>query len=65
MNESRINEQILRWLKEHCKNDEVLEHFLKELIYEEVEHPGHWKWKDTYKDKIKKFSNERNAKNEN
>lgn len=58
MNESSINEQILKWIKENSKNDEVFEKFLKELIYEEINRPGQWKWKDTYRDKVKKFSAE-------
>jgi len=56
MSESRINEQILKWIKENCKDEKVLEDFLKEIIYEEVKHPGHWKWKETYKRKINEFS---------
>lgn len=58
MIESSINEQILKWIKENSKNDEVLEKFLKELIYEEINRPGQWKWKDIYRDKVKKFSAE-------
>jgi len=58
MNESSINEQILKWIKENSKNDEVLENFLKELIYEEIKRAGQWKWKDIYREKVITFSAE-------
>lgn len=58
MNEASINEQILKWIKENSKNDEVLEKFLKELIYQEIKRTGQWKWKDIYREKVKTFSRE-------
>ena len=58
MSDGRINEQILNWIKINSKDDKIIEDFLKDLIYEEAEHTGQWKWKDNYKKKIKKCSDE-------
>lgn len=58
MSDGRINEQILNWIKINSKDDKIIEDFLKDLIYEEVEHTRQWKWKDNYRKKIKKYSDE-------
>jgi hypothetical protein len=55
MSDGRINEQILNWIKINSKDDKIIEDFLKDLIYEEAEHPGQWKWKDSYRKKINKY----------
>ena len=64
MDDSRINEQILKCIRINTKNDKVIEEFLIELIYEEAEHPGQWWWKDTYKKKIKEYSEKWGGRNE-
>jgi len=55
MNKIKINEQILDGINKQCGNDLVAEKFLTELIYEEAEHPGQWKWKEAYKGIIEKY----------
>lgn len=50
-----INEKILREIKENIE-DKVLQEFLRELIYEEAEHPGLWQYKDIYKKKLCKYA---------
>jgi hypothetical protein len=65
MSESKINEQILLSLKKNCKNDDILEKFLKDLIYEEIHRGGQWKWKEIYRDKVKKYSTDWRVKDEN
>lgn len=54
----RISEDVLQVLKKECENDEVMELFLTDLIFEESEHSGVWWWKKTYKKFIKKYQSE-------
>lgn len=57
MSDGKINEAILKGIRENCENDEVISEFLVDLIYEEAEHPGgQWRWKDNYKKKIEQYS---------
>jgi hypothetical protein len=65
MNNTKINEQIIDGIREHCVNDKIMEKFLIELLFEEAEHPGQWWWKDTYKKNLEKYSAEWEVKNEN
>lgn len=65
MSEIRVNEQILNWISINSKDDKIVENFLKELIYDEAEHPGQWRWKENYKKKIKNYSDNWRDSNEN
>ncbi len=56
MSDSRVNEQIINCIREESKNNEDIADFLIELIYEEAEHSDYWRWKDTYRKKIKEYS---------
>ena len=56
MSDVKVNEQILNWISINSKDDKTVEDFLKDLIYEEAEHPGQWKWKENYRKKIKNYS---------
>ena len=51
-------ELILTGIKENSKNDKNIQIFLSELVFEEAEHPGQWRWKDNYRKKIKRYSGE-------
>jgi hypothetical protein len=53
--ESRISEEVLQVLKKECDNDEIIESFLIDLIFEESEHSGGWWWKKTYKKYINDY----------
>lgn len=55
MSDGKINEQIIKWIRKNSGNDEVISNFLFDLLYEEVEHPGQFWWRDTYKKKIKEY----------
>lgn len=46
-----INEAILKGLKGHCNNDEVMWNLLRELVYEVANQEGR-QWKDLFKRKI-------------
>ena len=52
----RINRRILDGIRECAKGDEVIIHFLDELLFLETEHAGQWWWKDPYTQRIKKYS---------
>ncbi|ODV49941.1 hypothetical protein C7960_1610 [Methanohalophilus euhalobius] len=59
----KVNENILGTIREEA-NDKLVADFLIELMYEEVEHPGHWHWKNTYRSKIREYTKMR-EKHEN
>lgn len=65
MNRIKLNEKILQGIKEKSGGDDVIEKFLIDLIYEEASHSGIWRWKDIYKQKIEKSSNEWGGTHEN
>ena len=65
MNKIKVNEKILQGIKEKSGEDKVIEKFLIDLIYEEASHSGVWRWKEIYKQKIEKFSNEWGVTHEN
>ena len=65
MSHDAINERILREIRETSGGDEKLSAFLIELLYEEAEHAGQWRWKETYKKKIELYSQEWGYENEN
>ena len=56
MNSVKINERILKGIRQNSEGDEIIEKFLTELIYEEADHPGQWWWKDTYRKRVDKYS---------
>ena len=56
MSSHRINEQILEALRENSNGDKAIADFLIDLIYEEAEHPGQWRYKEVYRKKIKEYS---------
>lgn len=56
MSDFKINERILESIRENSEGDEVVERFLIDLIYEEANHPGQWRWKETYRKLVDKYS---------
>mgnify|MGYP000861918593 CR=1 FL=1 len=65
MSKIKLNEKIINGIKENCEGDSVIEKFLIDLMYEEVNHTGQWRWKESYKQKVEKSSSEWGKKNEN
>ena len=65
MSEIKINDRILKGIRENSRGDDVIEGFLFELIYEEVEHASTWWWKDFYKKQVDKYSTIWEENNEN
>ncbi len=56
MSEGRITERILNGLERQSEGDESIHRFLLDLVYDEVEHPGQWQWKSTYRKKLREYS---------
>lgn len=54
MGDGKINERILKGIRENSKTDKIISDFLIDLIYEETKQPG-W-WKEIYKKKILQYS---------
>jgi len=51
-----INIPILRVVSEKTSDDPLLRQFIKEMLFEELEHQGQWWFKETYKKKIREYS---------
>jgi|GEM_PF-2225098 hypothetical protein len=56
-----VNQHILKALKEGC-GDELVERFLRELIFLEANNEGHWK--ETYKERLATISKNWGARDE-
>ena len=53
----RFIQEIINELDNICKNEEKnLKDFILEVLFEEIDHPGNWHWKDFYNKKIEEFS---------
>ena len=65
MRDFRINEQIIRWVRENSKNDKMIEEFIIDLIYEEVEHSIKGNWREIYRKRIRKYLKEQSESDEN
>lgn len=48
----KINEDILKKIKENSKEDTIIEELLRELIIEESFHETSWQWKEEYDKRI-------------
>jgi hypothetical protein len=59
-----INDKILSGIEKNCNGDGIINSFLRDALYEESEHAGKWRWKETYRDMIKNRSEEWGGINE-
>ena len=64
MTDGRINEQILRKLRESMGDDDAIGDFLVDLLYEEAEHSGQWWWTEIYKKKVARYAEKWESDNE-
>jgi len=64
MGRGGINERILTGIRESTDDNKLFD-FLKDILFEEAEHPSQWWWKETYKKKIEEYSKEWGDSNEN
>lgn len=58
MSESRINEHILRTIREETGGNKTMEHLLISLILKEAQNSSHWQYKNDYKKAIELLSKE-------
>lgn len=65
MNGALINRQILNAIREKTADDPLLLQFIKGMLFEELEHPSQWWFKDHYKKKIREYSQKWDKDNEN
>ena len=65
MSSVKINERILKGIRENSEGDEAIRDFLMDLIYEEADHPGQWWWKETYSRLVDKHLTDWRERNEN
>lgn len=56
MSDGRINERILNGLQQRTRADSAIHQFLLDLVYEEAEHPGQWRWKGAYRTRVREYS---------
>ena len=60
-----LNIQIVKTIMGKTDDDLILQRFIKELLFDELEHPSQWWFKDHYKKKIRQYSKKWNQENEN
>ena len=65
MEKGRVSGQILLSIRENCQGDEIIASFLIKLLYEEANHPGQWKWRETYDKYLHDFVNRWEGEDEN
>ena len=65
MSRVKINERILQGIAENSGGDDVIEKFLKDLVYEEAEHPGQWWYTTVYRRLVDESSAKWEAGDEN
>lgn len=53
MKSGKVNERILEAIRKKSGDDESIQNFLIEMIYEEATNPGHFR--DLYKSKINEY----------
>ena len=58
MTDGRMRGPIVQAIRETA-SDPLTQEFVTELLYEEAEHKGQWRWKETYREKIKEFADRR------
>jgi len=64
MSKGKVNEKILKLIKEISKDDKKVADFLTDLFFEENEHKGQWQWKEVYTRKIEQCAEVRGNTNE-
>jgi len=64
MSDGRINERILTCIAKNSEQDEAVRRFLLDIVYEEAEHPGQWRWKEAYIKRVRQYSEERGGSDE-
>ena len=53
MTQGKVNDLIIKAIKENSQGDELINEFLINLIFEEAEHAGAtWHWKQRYRNRI-------------
>lgn len=56
MSNRKINPRILENVRENSEGDDAIRRFLVNLIYEEAENSFGWHWRDTYRRKVRQYS---------
>lgn len=56
MSNRTINPRIVETLRQNSEGDDAIAGFLIDLAYEEAEHAPGWWWRQTYKEKVKQYS---------
>ena len=58
----KLNKQILEAIRAETEDDPIMKQFIKEVILGELEHPGQWWFKESYKKWIRKYSHQWGSK---
>lgn len=65
MTDGKISRQILQAVRTVAEANPVVREFLFELLFMEAEREGQWRWKDTYRGKIREYTPRKDTDNEN
>ena len=58
MSPPKLNQQIIKVIKQKTENELGKRQFIIETLFEEIKHPGHWHFKEYYKKKIRAYNKE-------
>jgi len=56
MDKPVLNKRILSVIDNETSEDSIANQFIKELLFEELEHQSLWRFKNSYRSKIRKYS---------
>lgn len=62
--DGELRRETLEAVRSACASDETLRKFLVDLLCEEAEHPGNWRWKEPYTQRIAETATEWAKQNE-
>jgi hypothetical protein len=60
MTDGIISRRILKAIDESTKDPEI-QGLLQELLYEEAEHSGQWRWKEPFRNKVNEYLSRRKS----
>jgi len=52
----KLNVRIVQAIREETSEDLQIRKFINDMLFEEIEHPSRWKFKNFYKKKLREYS---------
>lgn len=52
MSHAGVDDRLVKSIERASEGDPAVREFLNDLIFEEAERPGRWRWKKAYREKL-------------